>query len=255
MITADALKLVPLFAELPDEQRATLAGRAKVRTFRRGELILRAGQPPDGLYIILLGRAKVLIDNEKGDEVILATVGAGDFFGEMGVIDDLPRSATVQTLKHSELIHLTRTEFIRCLSDSPGLAMSIMKALVNRLRHANRQIESLALLDVHSRVTRLLLDLSEDIDGARVIQKAPPKQEIAYMVGASREMVSRVMKSLKNSGYIWESKRRIVFLEKTTTGNSSASAAATRQRQPLGEKGTKEHRSVRLSGDPALTEP
>ena len=215
MVTVNALKSIPLFAGLRVEQLGALASEVTVGRFRRGALILRAGENSDGFYVILSGRAKVLIPGEEGSEVILATLGPGDFFGEMGLLDDHPRSASVQALAPCELMCLVKADLMRRLSDNSGLAMCIMRELVKRLRQAHRQIEGLALWDVNKRVARLLLELSENIGGERVIKKAPAKQEIAYMVGASREMVSRVISDLRNSGDIRVDKRRIVVLEKS----------------------------------------
>lgn len=211
MVTTLMLKSVPLFAGLPEARLAALAGGVGVRRFPRGTYIVRTGEKTDGLYIILSGRAKVLIPDEKGDEVILARIGPGEFFGDMGLLDDHARSASVKTLEPCELMCVPKADFMRCLSDNPELAMRIIRGLVKRLREADRQIESLALMDVYGRVARVLLDLAETVDGKRVIHKAPAKQEIAHMIGASREMVSRVMKGLENSGQLYIDKRRIVL--------------------------------------------
>ena len=213
MLTAEVLKSIPLFASLSERQLQDLAHSVIVRRFPRGTFIVNAGEKTDGLYLILSGRAKVLMSNTDGGEVILANLGPGECFGEMGLLDDYPRSASVRALAACELLCLSNGDFMRCLSNNPGLGIGIIQVLVKRLRQANRQIESLALLDVYGRVARLLLDLSETIDGERVIQKVPAKQEIAYMVGASREMVSRVMRDLRNSGRVRIDKRRIVLLE------------------------------------------
>jgi len=223
MVTADVLKSVPLLAELPKERLTVLASATSVCRFPRGSFILRAGERTVGLYIIRSGGAKVLLSNEEGSEVTLAIIGPGDYFGEMGLLDDHPNSASVQTLATCELMHITTVDFLRCLSDNPGLATSIMQGLVRRLRQANRQIESLALLNVYGRVARVLLDLSENIDGNRIIQKAPPKQEIANMVGASREMVSRVMRNLQASGYIWVEKQRTVYVKQALSDRDALS--------------------------------
>jgi CRP/FNR family cyclic AMP-dependent transcriptional regulator len=214
MVTADALKSVPLLAELPDERLAVLASAISVCRVQRGRFILHAGEKTAGFYIIRSGRAKVLLSNEEASEVTLAIIGPGDYFGEMGLLDDHPHSASVQTLATCELMHITAVDFLRCFSDNPGFATCIMRGLIRRLRQANRQIESLALLDVYGRVARVLLDLSENIDGDRVIQKVPSQQELARMVGASRETVSRVLRDLQNSGHIWVERRRTVHLEK-----------------------------------------
>jgi len=206
------LKSVPLFAGLPEEQLVVLARGVTVRKFLRRTFIVRAGEKTESLYVILSGRAKVLITSEGGREIILAKIGPRDFFGDMGLLDDHPRSASVQTLQPCELMCVSKADFMRCLLDNCELAMRIIRGLVKRLREANRQIESLALMDVVGRVARVLLDIAENVDGEHIVHKAPPKQEIADMIGASREMVNRVMKRLQQSGHIRIDKRRIVLL-------------------------------------------
>ena len=191
---------------------------------------MRAGERPDGLYVILSGRAKVLRSDEEGREVILATLGAPQFFGEMGPLDDSPRSASVQALGPCEVMCLSTVDFVRCLSESRVLAMSVMRGMAERLRQADRQIESLALLDVYGRVARVLLDLAEDIGGERIIRHAPAKQEIANMIGASREMVSRVIKDLCKRGHIRIESRRIVILKKAAADGGDAELARHLQR-------------------------
>ena len=219
MVTTDVLKSVPLFSAMPSEQLAALAGCATLRRYPRSTLILRAGEETDGLYVMLSGRAKVLIPDDEGHEVILAVLSQRDFFGEMGLLDDQPRSASVETLEPCELLRLGKAEFLRSLHDNFELSMRIIRSLVKRLREADRQIESLALMDVYGRVARVLLDLSDNVDGKRVVAKAPPKQEIARMIGASREMVSRVVKDLHDKGVIRAEKRKIFVLDRHSMGS------------------------------------
>jgi CRP/FNR family cyclic AMP-dependent transcriptional regulator len=134
--------------------------------------------------------------------VILSILGPGEFFGEMGLIDDSPRSASVVAIEACELLSITKRDFKKCLAENFEMAMAVMRGLVRRLREADRKIGSLALLDVYGRVARLLLDMSENVEGEKVVTKRLPKQDIAKMIGASREMVSRVMKDLQMGGYI-----------------------------------------------------
>lgn len=208
------LKTVPLFSSLSDEQLRLLQPCLQQRSYPRNSFILRAGEETDALYIILSGRAKVLIPDEQGREVILATLGPNEFFGEMGLLDDQPRSASVETLEACQMLRFSKSGFIACLKDNFDLAMIIINNLVKRLRAADRKIESLALIDVYGRVARLLLDQSEEVDGTWIVRSAPPKQEIARMIGASREMVSRVVKDLQMRGYIRAEKRKIYLLDK-----------------------------------------
>ena len=137
-----------------------------------------------------------------GREVILAILGPGEFFGEMALLDDETRSATVIAIEPCELLSIAKSDFKRCLAENMEISMGVMRGLVKRLREADRKIGSLALMDVYGRVARLLLEMSEDVNGQKVVCKRLPKQDIAKMIGASREMVSRVMKDLQTSGYI-----------------------------------------------------
>ena len=168
----------------------------------RSTTIMAGGDPTDSLYIVLSGRLKVMMSDAEGKEVILSILGPGEFFGEMGLIDDEPRSATVVTIEPCELLSIAKRDFKKSLAENPDMSMAVMRGLVRRLREADRKIGSLALLDVYGRVARLLLDMAETVDGEKVVTKRLPKQDIAKMIGASREMVSRVMKDLQTGGYI-----------------------------------------------------
>jgi CRP/FNR family cyclic AMP-dependent transcriptional regulator len=213
-VNHNILKTVPLFSSLSDEQLRLLQPCLQQRSYPRNSFILRAGEETDALYIILSGRVKVLIPDDQGREVILATLGPNEYFGEMGLLDEQPRSASVETLEACQMLRFSKSGFIGCLKDNFDLAMIIIKNLVKRLRAADRKIESLALIDVYGRVARLLLDQAEEIDGMWIVRSAPPKQEIARMIGASREMVSRVVKDLQLRGYIRAEKRKIFLLDK-----------------------------------------
>ena len=217
MVTAQDLKSVPLFSGLPKKQLSALMAFATLRRYPRNSVVLRAGAKASGLYVLMSGRAKILIADDAGREVILSHLEAPDFFGEMGLFDDRACLATVQTLAPSVLLHMSKADFMRCLSTNLDLAIRITRALIKRLRDADRQIESLALMDVYGRVARVLTDLAEKDDGRPVIVKPPSQQEIASMIGATREMVNRVMKDLQATGHILVDKRRIVLLDKMGT--------------------------------------
>jgi CRP/FNR family cyclic AMP-dependent transcriptional regulator len=141
-------------------------------------------------------------------------MGAQEFVGEMGLLDGLPSSATVEAIEPCEILRLPRTAFLSCLQGNSEVAMLVLRNLVKRLREADRKIESLALIDVYGRVARLIIDMAEQIDGQWVVQKAPAKQEIARMIGASREMVSRVVKDLHEKNLIRAEKRKIFVLDR-----------------------------------------
>ena len=196
------LRNVPLFAAVPEAQLLLLTGVVGRKSFPRGTTIISAGDTNDFLYIIISGRLKVMMSDDEGREVILAILGANEFFGEMGLLDDSPRSASVVALEPCELLSLSKRDFKKCLLDNFELSMTVMRGLVKRLREADGKIGSLALMDVYGRVARLLLEMSEIVDGRKVVTKKLAKQDIAKMIGASREMVSRVMKDLQSGGII-----------------------------------------------------
>jgi CRP/FNR family transcriptional regulator, cyclic AMP receptor protein len=201
-VSTAVLKTVPLFASLGEEQLRTLTAMVTRKSAPRSTTIMAGGDPTDSLYIVLSGRLKVMMSDSEGKEVILAILGPGEFFGEMGLIDDEPRSATVVTIEPCELLSIAKREFKKAMAENWQMTEAVMRGLVKRLREADRKIGSLALLDVYGRVARLLLDMAENVDGEKVVTKRLPKQDIAKMIGASREMVSRVMKDLQTGGYI-----------------------------------------------------
>jgi len=201
-VSTAVLKAVPLFSSFPEDQLRMLAAVVTRKSTPRSATVMAGGDATDSLYIVLSGRLKVMMSDADGKEVILSILGPGEFFGEMGLIDDSPRSASVVAIESCELLSITKRDFKKCLAENFEMAMAVMRGLVRRLREADRKIGSLALLDVYGRVARLLLDMSETVEGEKVVTKRLPKQDIAKMIGASREMVSRVMKDLQMGGYI-----------------------------------------------------
>src|SRR3954469_8024730 len=198
----DLIRRVPLFSLLTNDQAQGIADSVVKRRFRRGEIVVEHGKKSNALYILLTGRARVLTADSRGREVILAVLQAGDYVGEMSLIDNEPHSATVRCELQCDVLILGRPDFSPCLPENSSLSYAVMRGLVTRLRSADRQIESLALLDVYGRVARTLLDMAEEVDGEKVIKSKVSRQDMAKIVGASREMVSRVMKDLEERGII-----------------------------------------------------
>ena len=201
-VSTAVLKAVPLFSSVPEDQLRMLTAVILRKSIPRSTTVMAGGDPTDSLYIVLSGRLKVMMSDAEGKEVILSILSPGEFFGEMGLIDDEPRSATVVTIEPCELLSIAKRDFKKCMAENFEMSQAVMRGLVRRLREADRKIGSLALLDVYGRVARLLLDMSENVNGEKIVTKRLPKQDIAKMIGASREMVSRVMKDLQTGGYI-----------------------------------------------------
>lgn len=199
----DLLRRVPLFSLLTVTQAEVISGAVTKQRYKRGEVLVEQGQKSNALAILLTGRARVVSADSRGREVILATLGPGDYIGEMSIIDNEPHSATVRAEVQTDVLLLGRADFARCLAENASMSLVVMRGLVKRLRHADRKIESLALLDVYGRVAHALLEFAvQDTQGQWIIREKISRQDLAKMVGASREMVSRVMKDLEERAFI-----------------------------------------------------
>lgn len=212
-VSITVLRALPIFETLDDQSLKPLTRVARLRSIPRHTVVLHAGDHTDNIYFILSGSLKVQVSDDEGREVILSMLGPGELFGEMGVLDDHPRSATVLAVESSEVVMIGKEDFKRCLVENPDVSLFIIRNLTRRLRLADRKIESLALLDVYGRVARLLIEAAETVDGRTVVTRKMAKQDIAKMIGASREMVSRVMRDLANHGLIHEQDGQLVLTD------------------------------------------
>lgn len=200
---ADLIRRVPLFTMITSDQSILLTSSVTKRRFKRGETIVEQGANAHALFLILAGRARVVMTDRQSREVILATLRAGDYSGEMSLIDNEPHSASVVADIQTDVLVLRRSEFERCLNENASMAHAVMRGLVQRLRQANDKISSLALLNVYGRVAKALVEYAvPEGDDQLIIREKMSRQDIAKMVGASREMVSRVMRDFEEQGFI-----------------------------------------------------
>lgn len=195
------LKKIPLFAGLTDEDLRALADKAVTRTFPKNMILINEGDITDSLYVILSGKVKVYLGDESGKELLLDVKGPGEYFGEMA-LDEGSRSASVMTAETSQLAAITRNDFKSFLRDHPDIALHVMNNLIRMVRGLNENVKSLAMLDVYGRVSRLLLDLAIEQDGNLVILEKLTQKDMASRVGASREMINRILRDLTTGGYI-----------------------------------------------------
>lgn len=200
----DLVRRVPLFAVLTESQAWSISQSIVKRRYKRGENIVEQGNRSNALFILLSGRARVISVDAKGREVIIAMLHPGDYIGEMSLIDGEPHSATVQAEVQTDVMMLGRVAFLQCLPENTSMSFAIMRGLALRLRRADRKIESLALMDVYGRVARALMELTDEMQNEHVIRNRLSRQDLAKMVGASREMVSRVMKDFEQQGFVVE---------------------------------------------------
>lgn len=208
------LNAIPIFGNLNDMQLANIGSHMDVRVYEKGDCILREGERGDSMFVIISGQVKVY-SVESGDgsrEVILKTLGPGEFFGELPLFDQEPRSASVAAMDQCRLQILSYASFRRSIETSPDIAQRVMETLARRLRAATRKIGDLALHDISSRVARTLLELAIMSNGHRVVGAPFTQQDLAHMVGASREMVNRTLRDLEVGGYITVERKSITIL-------------------------------------------
>jgi CRP/FNR family cyclic AMP-dependent transcriptional regulator len=198
---------------LPQPLLDKVAAVAAVRTFPKRAIIVTEGDDTDSLYVMLSGKARVFVADEKGREVQLNQLGAGEYFGEV-TLDGGPRSASVMALEDCRCAIVKRSEFTGFLERQPELALHIMRKLARRVRDLTENVRSLALMDVYGRVARLLLELAEEKDGKLVINEALTHKDIASRVGASREMISRIFSDLSDGGYVRKEDGHLVIARK-----------------------------------------
>ena len=200
-------------APLPQDALHELAASAVTRRFPKNAVLINEGDPGDSLFIVLSGRLKVYASNAAGKEVVIDFHGPGECVGEMS-LDGAQRSASVVTTEPTTCAIVGRAQFREFVRDHPDFAFYLIKKLIQRARRATENVKSLALTDVYGRLLRLLGELAHDEDGTLVVSEKLTQQDIAGRVGASRDMISRLLKDLVAGGYLAVEHRRITILKK-----------------------------------------
>ncbi len=194
-----------------DRYLEALTATGTIRTYPKHALLIQEGDRSDQLYVVLSGRLKVFLSDSDGKEIVIDTLGPRQLFGEMAMEGE-PRSASVMTTEVCKLIVIQRDQFKQFLADNPDAAYALIVTLIRRARNLTRTIGSLALLDVYGRVARLLLDNAAEENGTLVVAERMTQQELAKRIGASREVVSRILTDLREGGYIGtESDRMVIY--------------------------------------------
>ncbi|HHQ49079.1 MAG TPA: Crp/Fnr family transcriptional regulator [Acidobacteria bacterium] len=200
--SATLLRRIGLFADLSDEDLAQVAEAAKVHTFARDERVFDEGDAADTMYVVASGKINIVVTSAEGKDLILAVLGEGQVFGEMGLLDSAPRSASAITATPAELISIARDDFDELLENQPGLSRKLLHIMAERLRRANSKMESLAYMDVAGRLARYFLDLARDhgqsLGNGWIVIRRPTHSDIAHSIGTSRETVSRVLNDFES---------------------------------------------------------
>lgn len=212
-MTEDFTQESELFPELSPEEVKFIASKGTMRQFPRNTVVISEGDSSDYMYVILKGQVMVFVSNQQGKDAVLNIQGEGEYFGELAMIDHQPRSASVKTVGAVELVFISKADFESCLLEMPELAVKFLSAVTQRVRYLTDVVKNIALNDVWGRVIHTLNHLSQDEDGRRVINVRLTHQDIANMVGSSREMVSRIMKDLQVGGFLDIQGRTIVIVK------------------------------------------
>ncbi len=185
--------------------------RVVKRSYPKNTIILSEGDNSDSLYLILSGKVKVFLNDENGKEAIINYQEAGEYFGELSLIDESTRSASIMTTEATTLAVITKQAFYQIMEDNPGIAIHLLKDLVHRIRTLTEEVRSLALSDVYGRLSKTLQGMAVERGGELVIEDGFTQQELANRIGASREMVCRIFKDLVKGGYITTDSKQTVI--------------------------------------------
>ncbi|MBA2719974.1 MAG: Crp/Fnr family transcriptional regulator [Chloroflexi bacterium] len=222
-----ALAAVPLFAGLDEEGLAGLAKGMRIRRFRRGETVFHLGDPGDALFIVMSGSIKIILPADSGDEAILATLRAGDFFGELALLDGAPRSATAVAIEPTETFILPRERFRELIATEPVMREALLATLAAEVRRLTHHVEELHFLDITGRLASRLVRLSAEPGANRLadgtIRLAGPltQGDLAAMIGCTRQSVNKLLGMFTDDGLIRLEKDRIVVLDLEGLGRNA----------------------------------
>tara|TARA_B100001778_G_scaffold169196_1_gene139074 strand:+ start:183 stop:863 length:681 start_codon:yes stop_codon:yes gene_type:complete len=215
MSTAKHLRNVPIFSDLKDNDLNIIADKMVSRSYDKGKMILLEESQGETFFIIKSGAVKVTRQSDDGREVILAILGESDFFGEMSLLDGEGRSANIVSNEHSEVLTLSRSDFLDCLETYPKIAIALLEELAIRLRKSDQHIESLSLSDSEHRIAITLIRFAQELGtirkGVVTIKNLPFQQDIANMAGTSRETVSRTIKLLEEKNLVKKNKKDLII--------------------------------------------
>lgn len=203
----------PVFSELSADDINTLTSYGISRRYPKNSILINKGDDSNSLFIILEGRVKVYISDDMGGEIILRYQGANEFFGELALIDERPRSASVSTVDITRVAYLSQSSFERCLEDHSQISIKLVRYMIKRICVLTDDLADCALKNVYQRVKEKLTKLSTPYGSEYIIEQYLTHHDIAGLVGSGREMVSRIMKKLKTHGYIEIRNRQIVIVK------------------------------------------
>jgi CRP/FNR family cyclic AMP-dependent transcriptional regulator len=200
-----------LFNYMEKSEAESVLSHVHTRTFKKKTQIVTEGDDSHSLYFLLEGEVKVYLNDDSGKEIIINIHKPGDFFGELGLVKSIPRTASIVTVSDCQIGVMQEFDFKHCLATYPAFSIALIENLSTRLIDATETIRQLGLMDVYQRIAVTFLNLSEEKGDVRVIPEKLTQQNIANRVGASREMVARILKDLRSGGYITQDSNGIII--------------------------------------------
>ncbi len=213
----ETLKKTTLFCGMDQSDIEMVAAQTVTRQFPKNTVIVSQGDDTDSFYVIVQGKVDVFLQNDKGKEIIINTLGLCESFGELAPLGGIPRQASIITTEDSTFGIISRQVFMDTLLVKPSIGMRIIDLLITRIQDLTEEVSSLALEDVYNRVVRVLYKHADEV-GDKLVTEKLTQQDIASRVGATREMVHRILKELKTGGYISIEGKHITIEKKLPPG-------------------------------------
>ncbi|HSK93648.1 MAG TPA: Crp/Fnr family transcriptional regulator [Candidatus Angelobacter sp.] len=216
-MAVDSLRGCALFAHVDDDGLGAIAAQMRRRRFRRGEVIFHQGDLGDSLHVLASGSVKIVLPSPEGEEAIIASLQPGEFFGELALLDDAPRSTTASAVEASETLSLSREHFLRLLSDDPTIVRALLKALAGELRRLTGHVEELHFLDLSGRLTARLVRLAREADpaasGRAELNWPFTQSDLAAMIGGTRQSVNRLLSGMVDEGLIHIDRETLIITD------------------------------------------
>ena len=208
------LSHISIFEGLPETELSELQELCITRTYPKNTVIINEGDQANAMFICSDGKVKVYVSDENGREFVLNSMGSGEYFGELSLLDDETRSASVITTEKSTFSILYKDDFTKVVMNNPAISLVLLKNLASRIRTLTDNVKTLALQDVYGRIRKTLMNLSQEVDGELIIEEKLTQQDIANRIGSSREMVARILKDLATGGYIEIERKQFRIIKK-----------------------------------------
>lgn len=208
------LSTISIFEGLSESELETIESLTVSRSYPKNSVIINEGDQANAMYMVKTGKVRVYVSDNQGKEFILNTMGIGEYFGELSLLDDEKRSASVMTTESATFSIIYKEDFTKAILNNPQLALALLKNLTGRIRQLTDNVKTLALQDVYGRIRKTLMGMATEVDGEFVIEEKLTQQDIANRIGSSREMVARILKDLATGGYIESERKQFRILKK-----------------------------------------